>query len=491
MIHPLRQREEDSEDPFLGLRVAGVLRAAVVVAAVLLALYELTGERSYATGSSATPFLRAYSIARIIIALAAGALIAIKPHLDRVEAMLFGGLMGLALDVEYDYFHAEAFWAAAVLANVSIGIGVAQLTRYALSYLPAGVRSRRAGIVAVAAGVLLAIVGFIPVYAFFATSLGTNENWNAVIAPALDRLRWGIFLAACLGIERAAIVAWRRVRGEYRKRLSIVVIGFAPLCFGTGLHSIVSVVFGHDVSALADLDVAGTALTAIILTGGLLSGQLVAVEYYALVALAATLTGVSVAVLAFAAEHFLTAPLEHFFDALPALAGFNSAVHESVQLGIAFCVFLTIGRAHESSTEFFRDLIFAHRAEHLEALRTFAEDVGEGSRAEIADRLVEAAVEHGDAIGAAVYLRDGSVFRPIASTGVGSLQPIHDGDARVPPLRRPLAPDDGSLTLPMPIGARLTGFLRCERKRRMTAYAPDEIDLLALATRETGIALIR
>jgi hypothetical protein len=456
---------------------------------VLLAVYELTGERSYATGDSATPFLRAYSTARIVIALAAGALIALKPRLDRAEAMLFGGLMGLALDVEYDYFPAEAFWAAAVLANVSIGLGVAQLIRYALSYLPASVAARRAGSVALAAGALLAIVGFVPVYAFFRTSLGTNANWTTVIAPALERVRWGIFLGACVGIETAAVIAWRHVDGAYRKRLLTVVIGFAPLCLGTGLHSIASVVLGHDVPALADLDVAGTALTAMLLAAGLLSGQLVAVEYYALVALAATVTGIVIAVLAFAAEHFLTPPVERFFDALPALAGFNSAVHETVQVGIAFCVFLTIGRAHEWSTEFVRDLIFAHREEHLAALRTFAEDVGDGSRAEIARRLVEAAVAHAGAIGAALYLRDGGAFRPIASTGVAAVHPIPDGDTRVPALRQPLVPDDGSLTLPMPIGPRLTGFLRCERKRRMTAYAPDEVELLALATRETGIAL--
>ena len=461
----------------------------MVAVAVLLALYELTGERSSATGTEATPFLRAYSIARIIIALSAGALIALKPRLDRVEAMLFGGLVGLAFDIEYDYFPAEAFWPAAVLANVSIGTGVAQLTRYALSYLPASAVTRWAGIVALAAGALLAIVGFLPIYAFFGTSLGTNVDWTTMIAPALERLRWGIFLIACLGIECAAIVAWRHVLGDHRKRLFIVVAGFAPLCLGTGLHSLASVIFGHDVPALADLDVAGTALTAIILAAGLLSGQLVAVEYFALVTLAATVTGVSIAVVAFAAEHFLTSPLERFFDALPVLAGFNTAVHEAVQLGIAFCVFLTIGRAHEWSTEFFRDQIFAHRTGHLEALRSLAEDVGEGSRAEIAGRLVQAAVEHAGAISAALYLHDSEAFQPIASIRVDALHPIPDGDTRVPSLRRPLLPDDGSLTLPMPIGARLIGFLWCERKQRLTVYAPDEIELLALATRETGIAL--
>lgn len=456
---------------------------------MLLALFELTGQRSYATGNPATPFLRAYSIARVIIGFAAGALIALKPRLNRTEATMFGGLMGLALDVEYDYFPAEAFWAATVLANVSIGAGVAQLMRYALSFLPPGIVVRRSGIGALTAGALLAVLGFVPVYAFFGTDVGANVHWATVIAPALGRLRWGIFLVACLGIESAAVAALLQTQGEHRKRLLFVIIGFAPLCIGTGLHSIASVVVGHDLAWLADLDVSGTVLTAILLAAGVLSGQLVAVEYYALIALAATVTGVSVAVLAFTAEHFLTAPLEHFFDDLPALAGFNTAVHETVQLGIAFGVFLTIGRAHEWSTEFFRDLIFAHRAEHLEKLRRFAEDVGEGSRAEIADRLVEAAVEHAGAISAALYLRDGGTFRPIASTGTEVLRSIPDGDTRVPPLRHALVPDDGSVTLPMPIGTKLTGFLRCERKRLVMAYAPDEIELLALAARETGIAL--
>jgi hypothetical protein len=365
---------------------------------VLLALYELTAARSYATGEPATPFLRAYSIARIVIALAAGALLALKPRLDRAEALLFGGLMGLALDIEFDYFpKGAAFWAAAVLANVAIGAGIAQLTRYALSYLPAGAASRWAGIVVIIAGSLLAIAGLVPVYTFYATSIGANADWSTTIAPMLTRFRWSIFLGVCLGIETAAIVAWRQLRGEDRKRLLVVVIGFAPLCIGTGLHSIASVVMGHDVPVLADLDVAGTAVTAMILTGGVLSGRLIAVEYYALAALAATLTGVFVTALAFAAEHFLTPPLERIFDALPALGEFSAAVHEAVELSIAFCVFLTIGRAHEWSVEFFRDLIFAHRAEHLKALRTFAEDVGEGSGVEIAGRLVHAAVEHAGA----------------------------------------------------------------------------------------------
>jgi hypothetical protein len=94
---------------------------------------------------------------------------------------------------------------------------------------------------------------------------------------------------------------------------------------------------GHDVRALADLDVAGKVVTATILAGGLLSGRLIAVEYYALAALAATLTGVFVTALAFAAEHFLTPPLERIFDAVPALGEFGTATRACHPCGARSC----------------------------------------------------------------------------------------------------------------------------------------------------------
>jgi hypothetical protein len=456
--------------------------------AVALAIYECVCHTAQGVAAPGpfSPYFLVYSGSRIFIAVVAATLL-LKPRLSADESRLFGGLIGLSLDLLYNFYPDPwPLWLTAAIANAGLGFGIAQLIRYAAGHLPSGPFARAAAAFGVFAGAAIALAGFLPVYLYFVA--GMDEGPFGHIAPTLGKLRWLSLLIAVVGLEAIAIAALRFANESRRARLLVATAGFAPLVVTTAVHACVYLVRGHDVDLAQDVDALGNALTALALAYGAGSRRLVDVQYALNAAATATVTAAILTVIAFLGEHFIAPLIEAYIVEMEIFKGFGEQVRGGVELGVAFCTFLGIDRLHEWSAEFTRDLIFRHRAEHIAALREFAEGISEAAPGEIARQLVGVAVENAGAGGAALYVRKGSHFKLAVAQGEAD-RSIAFNDARVPELRRVRTGRDGSLALPMPIGKTLSGFLYCRNKRSGEDYAPDETALLALAARETGIVL--
>ena len=281
-------------------------------------------------------------------------------------------------------------------------------------------------------------------------------------------------------------------RGEVRPRAQFIVLGFAPLVVATSVHAVVHVLGARDAVWARDADAVGSVLTAAGLAYGALTRRLVDIEYALSAAITLALAAAALAVLAFVGEHFVVPVVAEHVASIPLLEPFGEEVRSATHVAVAFAVFLIIGAIHERTKELVRGAIFAHREDHLRALRELAENAVEHAQPKaIAQDLVDAAVAHAAATHAALYVRDGNAFRLVAQAGPGaaSRSNLSVTDANVPPLRRPRFSDDGSLSLPMPIGTSLRGFLVCAPKENGSEYAPDEVAALGLATREAGLVL--
>ncbi len=467
--------------------------AALLVVSAVYALKDVIGGTVYLIDEPYDAYMRLFAMSRLIL-IAIAALIARKPVLSQSDRLLFGGIVGLSLDVYWQYVPTGsfAFWFSAALGNGAIGYGIAQLVRYAAEDHPSEIYKRRASVWAVAIGVTIAVAGFSMVALGYVNtgSWSVDDATFAAVAPWLDRLRWLAMLCGCVAIETFAAASLRRTQPERHAHALLVVASFAPLALATSVHALVRIAGAHDLAAARDVDALGNVVTAAGLAYGALSRRLVDVEFYVSAALAATIAGGALTLLGFLGEHFFVPWVVDSVERLPVIARYGSAMQIGAQLVTAFAGYLVLTKVYDEAAPRVRSAIFHHREEHLAALREFAETVAALSAAEAAPALVEVAVRHAWANYAGLYRRGGRDFSLLEGAGEPAPAPrvAHD-DPRVPPTLKPHVNGDGSAAFAMPKNERFTGFLLAGPKRDTTAYAPDELRALGLAVRETGIAL--
>jgi hypothetical protein len=470
-----------------------IAMVALLALAAFFAIKDVVGGKIYHIQAPYDAYMRAFAVSRLILVFIA-ALIARKPVLTRRDGLLFCGILGLSLDVFWQYVApGAAFWIAAALSHAAIGFGMAALMQFAVAAHPNEKLRRGVTIGSVAVGLIITLAGFAPVLLFYGQWFGQqlDDATFQALAPWLDRLRWLGMLTACLSIEALAAATLRSADGRQRQQALLVIASFAPLVVATSVHALARIISAHDAAWARDADAVGSVLTAAGLAYGALTRRLIDVEFYVSAAIIAALVGAALTVLAFLAEHFVVPWIAVSVEHLPLFKPYGDAVRIGAHLIAAFGAFLILTKVYEEAKRFARDVVFHHRQEHLEALRTFAErDASALAPGPLAAALVEAAMEHADASYAAVYVRDASGYRRLA--GAGTCAPenhIAANDPRIPPPRGLRNMGDGSVALPMPIGTGISGFLVCGPKREATRYAPDELTAVGLATREAGIVL--
>lgn len=465
---------------------------ALLVLAALYAVKDSIGGQSYAVTTPYDPYIRLFAISRVIL-VAIAALIARKPTLSKSDALLFWGILGLSLDVFWQYTpRGLFFWFSALLGNAAIGFGIAQLVRYAAEDHPSPRFGKKVEVWGAAIGATIAVAGFAPIALAYGSLGGRmlDDTTFATLAPWLDRIRWFGMLGGAVAIEACAAGALRAATAERKAHALLVVASFAPLALATSIHAVERIVTAHDVDALRNVDVVGNVVTAAGLAYGALTRRLVDVEFYVSAALTAALAGAALTVLAFLGEHFFVPWIGNLVERLPLLARFGPEVRVGAHLLTAFAAFLVLTKVYDEAGPLVRNAIFHHREQHLAALRAFGETVTSLDDARIAPALVEAATQHAAATFGAVYRRADDGFALFY--GAGGPQPparIAASDARLPTSLSPRVNGDGSATFAMLSGERITGFLLVGSKRNAVAYAPDELGVLGLAAREAGIAM--
>ncbi|HEY1882427.1 MAG TPA: hypothetical protein VGG51_05240 [Candidatus Cybelea sp.] len=479
----------------MSARSSCAIMAALLVVSAVYAVKDVIGGTIYLIDEPYDAYMRLFAMSRLIL-IALAALIACKPVLSRSDRLLFGGIVGLSLDVYWQYVPTGSFlfWFSAALGNGAIGYGIAQLVRYAAEDHPSPTFKRRASIWAVAIGVTIAVAGF-SIIALGYVSIGSwrvDDAAFAAVAPWLDRLRWLAMLAGCAAIEAFAVASLRRTQPERHAHALLVVASFAPLALATSVHALVRIAGAHDLAAARDVDALGNVVTAAGLAYGALSRRLVDVEFYVSAALAATIAGAALTLLGFLGEHFFVPWVAESVERLPVFARYGPAMQIGAQLVTAFAAYLVLTKVYDEAAPRVRNAIFHHREEHLAALREFAETVTTLSVGEVAPALIEIVERHVWATFAGLYRRSGRDFSLLEGAGepAPALRLAHD-NPRVPATLKPHVNEDGSAAFAMPQNERIAGFLLAGPKRDTTAYAPDELRALALAVRETGIALSR
>lgn len=466
--------------------------AALLMLAVAFAVKDVIGGNNYQINAPYDAYMRVLAASRLIL-IAIAALVAFKSKFGKSEALLFWGILGLSLDVFWQYIPpGPLFWFSAALAHAAIGFGMAQLVRYAAEDHPSERFRRRVTVWAAAIGVTIGVAGFAPVALFYGSIGGRalDDATFALIAPWLDRLRWLWMLAACVAIEGCAAAALRTATAQRRAHALLVVASFAPLALATSVHAIVRIAGAHDIAAARDIDAIGNVLTAAGLAYGALTRRLVDVEFYVSAALAAAIAGAALTILGFSSEHFFVPWLGSYVESLPVLAHYAPAVRIGAHVLTAFAAYLVLTKVYDDAGPLVRNAIFHHREEHLRALRALGESIASMPAAQVAPALMEATIKYADAAFAAIYRRESSGFR--RSDGSGEpLPPVHvaGSDERVPTSLTAHAAGDGSAAFAMSTGPRISGFLLAGPKRDATAYAPDELRALGLAAREARIAL--
>ncbi|MBV8066474.1 MAG: hypothetical protein JO113_00750 [Candidatus Eremiobacteraeota bacterium] len=466
------------------------MAAALLVAAVY-AVKDSIGGTPYQAGQPYDIYFRVLALSRAVLVCIAF-LIARKPALSKSDALLFWGLCGLALDVFWQYTPpGPLFWFSAALAHAAIGFGMAQLVRYAAAAHPSPRFKRTATYFAVAIGATIA-AGFANVALGFGSIGGhmLDEPAFLAIAPWLERLRWLGMLAACVAIEACAIAVLRRATESTRARALLVVASFAPLALTTSAHALTIIFGGHDVAAARDIDALGNVLTAAGLAYGALTRRLVDVEFYVSAAVAAAAAGAALTILAFLGEHFFVPWVGESVERLPVLAQHGPAVRIGAHLVTAFVAFLTLTKVYDEAGPRVRNAIFHHREQHVQALRAFGENAATLDAAHVAPALVDVVMQNVAPFFAALYRRDANRYRLAYARGdPPTTQRIALGDERIPTSLAPHAVSDGSVAFAMAAATGIAGFLIAGPKRDGTAYAPDELRALGLATREAGFAL--
>jgi hypothetical protein len=466
-------------------RAIRVAAALFVACAAAFAAKDVAGGKSVNTDFTYDAFLRVFAISRALLVVLT-LLVLLKRRPARSDWLLFGALLGLSLDVYWPFVPPRYQMWCAALANASIGTGMALLVVLAL---PQRLQTtRRVLALSAVVGNVIAASGFSLAYLDYASPWLDNATFSA-IAPWIDRLRWSGMLFACAAIAFGAHSRLRTADETERPKALVLAVSLAPIVILTSAHALAIIKVGRDVGWARDLDSVGNVLTASGLVYGALTRRLIDPEFYISAALAATLTSATLTVIAFVAEHYVPPALEGIVNTQPFLQPFGEGVKGGAQLVTAFIVFLFVNVIHERCNELTRDLIFHHREEHLRELRSFGDRIVEREGIDVGRALVEAAVEHVGSDGAALYLRDAEGFRLTAVTGMPAARRLLAASSSVPQGRLASRTSDGGLSLPMPIGTVLAGFLQCARKANGTDYAPDEIAALALATREAGLVL--
>jgi hypothetical protein len=465
---------------------------ALLCVAAIYAVKDSIGGTVYLIETPYDAYMRVLALSRVILVVIA-ALIARKRSLTASDELLFWGIAGLSLDVFWQYAPpGPLFWFSAALAHGGIGFGVAQLIRYA-AYDHPNPRLRKAATLSAAAiGATIAVAGFAVVALGFGSIGGQmlDQPTFLAIAPWLQRLRWLGMLAGCAAIEACAVSVLRSATPERRPRALLVVAGFAPLAITTSAHALALIVTGHDNVALRNADAVGNVLTAGALAYGALTRRLVDVEFYVSAAVAASLAGATLTILAFLSEHFLVPWIDERVQHLPFFAAHGWAVKTGAGLLAAFVAYFVLTRVYDEAAPFVRDAIFHHREEHLRAIRAFGETVATLDAARVAPALVEVVMRDAAASFAGLYRRDGNAFR--LAYGSGNPQPaaqIATADGRVPASFAALVGADGSAAFATAMERQISGFLLSGPKRDATAYAPDELRALGLVAREAGLAL--
>jgi len=470
-----------------------ILRIVVVAVAAAVVVRDLFGGTSVTTNLVYGASDRAFATARLML-VAIAALIAIGRTTSRRDALLFGGLLGLALEVFWAFVPpGPFFWIAAIGSQIAVAFGVTQLIRYAADTQPESRFKRGATAFAPVAGAGVALCGSAIVvlgYGNWIDGAPLDDATFAWLAPWLDRLRWTFMLAAAAAMETAAIAAHRSASQDERSRALLVALGFAPMAAATSLHALVRIVTAHDSAWAVDADSVGYVLTAAILTYGALTRRLIDVEYAAI----STISGIAVlgavAVGAFLAEHFGLPVVESILERTPFLQSFGEQGRTVVGLGGGFAGFLVVGRFHERMDAAIRAVLFKRRDERVRALEAFARDeLWTIDASQLPGTLVDAVMKGANTAAAGVYTKHGTTYRSIARSGSGLPASIDANDPLVPGLRTPRLLAGGGLSAPMPVAGELYGLLLCGAREATATYARDEISALALVAREAGNAL--
>ncbi len=470
-----------------------MLRIVVVAIAAAVVMRDLSGGTSATTNLVYGASDRAFAAARLML-IAIGGLIAIGRTTNRRDALLFGGLLGLALEVFWAFVPpGPFFWIAAIGSQFAVAFGVTQLIRYAADTQPDARFKRGATPLAIVVGAGVALCGSAVIflgYGNWVDGQPLDDATFARIAPWLDRFRWTFMLAAAASMEAAAIVSHRSAAPAERSRALLVALGFAPMAAATSLHALVRIVTAHDSAWAVDADSVGYVLTAAILTYGALTRRLIDVEYAAIAAVSGIVVLGAVAVGAFLAEHFGLPVVESILERTPFLQPFGEQVRTFVGLGGGFASFLVIGRFHERMDAAIRGVLFKRRDERVRALEAFARDqLWTIEPTELAGALVAAVVKGANTSSVGVYTRHGVTYRSIAQAGSGLPASLDANDSLVPTLRSPRLTPGGGLSAPMPVAGELYGVLLCGAREATAAYAHDEVSALALVAREAGNAL--
>jgi hypothetical protein len=472
-------------------RAARPARCIIVVVAAAIVVHDLAGGASVTTSVTNDAAHRAFAAARLILVAIAG-LITIQRGTPKRDALLFGGLIGLALEIFWEFVPPGAwFWPAVVLANVAIGAGVVQLVRFAVDCHPDPRVRRYVTLAAIVCGCALTTAGLALIALAFGTFGGVpldSATFDA-IAPWIDRVRWTALLAAMLGMLASSVASLRAAEPAARNRAATIAIGFAPMVAASSVHALVHVVRARDFDWAMAADAAGYAATAAILAYATLRRRLIDIEYAVSTAIAGGLGLTGVALSAYAAEHFGVPLLERTMEGLPFLERFGEQIRALAGLGGGFLGFLAVGRFHERMNERVRGALFHERDERIATIERFAaKTLWSLDGAVLPERVLEAAKEGAGATSACLYLRAGRAFRLQCCAGSDAPASVSPRDPSVPEMREPRRSPDGGLTLPMPVSGRLYGFIRVVREGDV-AFAPDETDALALLAREAGNAM--
>lgn len=472
------------------MKLARAARVALVVIAAAAVVNDLLPRTSAATSLVYTPSFRAFAFARLLLVGIAG-LVAIQRTTKRRDALLFGGLLGLALEVFWEFVpFGPVFWAAALGSQVAFAFGLVQLVRYAIDAHPDPRFVRLVTRLAIAFGCGVAGAGILLIglgYGSWIDGTHLDDASFYAIAPWLDRARWFFVLAAVVLMEIAAIATLRTTLAE-RPRALLVALGFAPMVATTSLHALVHVVTAHDTPAAVDADSAGYVATALILVYGALARRLVDVEYAVISAVTGTLLFTGVAAGAFAAEHLGVPLVERFIE--HGVEGAHPELRTALSLAGAFVTFLGIGRFHERMNERVRAIVFRHRDERVRHLEHFATaEVWSTERTALPPAIVAAVCAGADTPSVSLYVRHGARYELLDATTPSAAHRVAATDSIVPSLRTPRRTAGGGLSLPMPVGETPYGFIWCGPRPAGTEFAADEIAALALVAREAGNAL--
>jgi GAF domain-containing protein len=180
------------------------------------------------------------------------------------------------------------------------------------------------------------------------------------------------------------------------------------------------------------------------------------------------------------------------------LAGASHATGLVANGLLALLLGLSMDYIHKRVDAFIDTLFFRKRRDDEQALRDFSKEAGYVTDSEaLLDQAIAKIERHTDARGAALLLDGESAYAATRAFGNVSLS-ADENDAAILALKtwhKPLDPHryatalHGALALPMLVRGQLLGVVLVGERARGEAYAPDEVDALALFSQGVGSAL--